>query len=453
MSFLPMIYKITLLFFILLCFNWLSAQNKDSIHRFSVKQCLEYGLEHQPNNINSRYEVDKASDLVREYRGLGLPQVNGFVNIQDYLELPTTLIPAQFFGGPAGDFVPLQFGTQFNTTAEVDASQIVFDGTYIVGLEAAQTYKELSRKSVTQTDIQTVSQVTKAYYTVLINNWKAQMLDADTRRLKALMDETEALYKSGFSEKTDWERVKVNYNNVNTQELSLDRLETLSFKLLKFQMGMPMADSLILTDNLTNISITPFADADTSFNPENRIEYVISQIQLRENELLLKKDKYAYLPGLSLYGSINRLAYGEKLDIFSSSQSWYPTAWVGLRLNVPIFSGLQKLYKIHEDKITILENENTVRMLKQSILLDVSSSFTNLENALADLKNQHENMELAQNLEHDTKIKYESGTGSNLEVIDAETSLTEAETNYYNALFNSLTAKVDYEQAKGVLYK
>ena len=179
----------------------IAQQKKDSIHHFSVQQSIAYALDHQGNIINAKYEVDKANAHVKEIIGIGLPQISGTGNIQDFLQIPTTLIPAQFFGGPAGTFEPVKFGTQYNTSGELDASQIIFDGSYIVGLEAVKTYRELAQRSLQQTDIQTVSAVTKAYYTILVNHWKLQMVDADVQRLKALMDQSQAMYEKGFAEK------------------------------------------------------------------------------------------------------------------------------------------------------------------------------------------------------------------------------------------------------------
>ncbi|MGP8214565.1 MAG: TolC family protein [Bacteroidia bacterium] len=448
-----MIYKRAhILLALLLPASLLAQQKKDSVNRFSIAQSVSYALEHQGNVINAKDEVDRANAKVNETIGIGLPQISGTVNIQDFLQIPTTLIPAQFFGGPPGTFEGIKFGTQYNSTGEIDASQLLFDGSYIVGLEASKTYRDLSKKSLVQTSIQTVSAVTKAYYTVLVNYWKLQMVDADVNRLKKLMDETESMYKTGFAEKMDWERIKVSYNNLKTQEKTMGKLVDLSYKLLKFQMGMPITDSLALTDSLKSVPLSPDLEKDTAFRPENRIEYSLAQTNLMADELMLKRDHFAYLPSLALYGSVNRQALGDQFEIFSSSQMWYPMAIVGFKMNIPIFDGLQKVYRSQEDKIGVMEGLNTLNTVRQSIYLDIANSTTNLNNALSDLRNQQENMDLAQNVEHDSKIKYEAGTGSNLEVVDAETALTESETNYYNALFNALVAEVDYEQAKGTLY-
>jgi outer membrane protein TolC len=276
------------------------------------------------------------------------------------------------------------------------------------------------------------------------------MVKADAARLKALLDETEAMYKNGVAEKLDWERIKVNYNNITTQIQNTQRLVRLSNKLLKFQMGMPQTDSLTLTDSLKSIPIVPDLESDSAFNPSNRIEYSMAQTQIRANQLMLQKDRYSNLPSLLLIGSVSEQTYGEKLEF---NGTWYPTGIVGLKVNLPLFSGFQRANRIQQDKIGLLESENNLNTIRQSIALDIANSATNFSNALSDLKNQQANMDLAQSVEHDSKIKYESGTGSYLEVVDAETSLTEAESEYYSALFSALVAKVDYEQAKGTLYK
>jgi outer membrane protein TolC len=443
----------TLLFFLLGVIPAYTQSRKDSIFVFSLKQSIDYALEHQGNMLIAKNEISKAGAKVREITGIGLPQISGFGDVRDYFELPTTLIPAQFFNGPPGEFIPLKFGTQYDVTGEIDASQLLFDGTYIVGLQAARTYRELSRKGLTQSTIQTVSAVSKAYYTVLVSYWKLNMAVADATRLKKLMDETEALYKSGFSEKLDWDRIKVNFNNANTLQASISRTITLSVKLLKYQMGMPLHDSLVLSDSLRSLAAIGVPENDSTFKPEDRIEYALATTQIKLNSQLVKKDRYAYLPSLSLYGTANELYAGENLDVTGTPSTWYPSVFAGLHLSIPIFDGLQKSNHIQEDKITWQESQIQLTMLRQSVSIDVANAHTNLDNALADFKNQKENMSLAESVEHDTKIKYEAGTGSNLEVVEAETTLMQSESDYYNALYNVMLAKIDYEQARGTLYK
>ena len=233
-------------FLLLLMIQGFAQQKADSIFHLSLQQSIQYALANQPNVRNAKYEVGKASARVKEITGQGLPQITGSINVLDYVQIPTTLIPAQFFGGPAGTFEPLQFGTQYSATGEIDASQIIFDGSYLVGLEAAKTYKDYSTQSLTFANIQAVEAVEKAYYLALVNNWKLQMSNADATRLKKLMDETQKMYQAGFTEKVDYERIQVNYNNAKTMENTMGKLLSLSYKMLKFQMGMPINDSITL---------------------------------------------------------------------------------------------------------------------------------------------------------------------------------------------------------------
>jgi outer membrane protein len=442
-----------LLFLLISTLQGFAQQKADSIFHLSLQQSIQYALSNQPNVKYAKYEVGKSDARVKEILGMGLPQITGSVNVLDYLQIPTTLIPAQFFGGPTGTYEPVQFGTKYSATGELDGSQLIFDGSYIVGVEATKTFKALSTQNLTLANIQAMAAVEKAYYLVLVNNWKLQMTTADANRLKKLMDETQKMNEAGFTEKVDYDRIKVNYNNIKTLETTMSKVLVISYKMLKFQMGMPIVDSIVLTDSLQSIPINPNLSADTSFRATNRIEYQIAQTNLWGSHLQLKKDRYGYLPNLLLIGSVNRVNQGESTNFFNGSQPWYPTAIIGLKMNIPIFDGLQKNYRIQQDKYLVQETELQMNTLKESISLEIANSSTNLENALEDLKNQQENMALAQSVEHDTKIKYEAGTGSNLEVVDAETALTEAETNYYNSLYNALTAKVDYEQAKGTLLK
>jgi len=224
-----------------------AQQAKDTTnYAFSLQQSIDYALQHQSSIINSQYDEQIADQKVKEIRGIGLPQINGDLDAKDFLEIPTQLIPGEFFGGPPGTFVGLKFGTKYNATGEIDASQIVFDGSYLVGLQAAKVYKELSTINTQRTKIDVAEAVTKAYYSVLVSQEQLKLITANIDRLESLQKETKVMFDNGFAEQIDLDRITVTYNNTLVEKEKTDRLIQLSYGLLKYQMGMNQNQQLSL---------------------------------------------------------------------------------------------------------------------------------------------------------------------------------------------------------------
>lgn len=418
---------------------------------FSLKEAISYSLENDLLLQNAVYDEQIARNKVKEITGIGLPQLNGSFDVKDFIELPTSLLPAEFFDGTAGDFIPVKFGTRYNTTASIDASQLLFDGNYILGLKATKVYLELARKNVSRTKIDKVVSITKAYYTVLLNEERLKLIDANVTRLKKLLDDTKVMYENGIIEKLDLDRIRILVNNISLEKDKVQRLLSLSYTLLKFQIGMDQSAKLSLTDKIQDVNLKENFVLKSDFDYSKRIEYSLLETQLNLARLGLKKNKFGYLPNVVLYGSLSTQAQRNEFNIFDTGKQWYPIGLLGFRIGIPIFDGLQKNYQIQQSKINILKVENDKKFLQQSINLEFSSSKISLENSIASLEAQHENVALAEEVYRIAKLKYEQGIGSNIEVLNAETSLKEAQTNYINALYEALISKVDFEKANGTL--
>jgi outer membrane protein len=436
------------------CASLIPAQSKDNTSAnasLSLKQAIDFAMKNQSSMQNAVLDKQIAEAKRKEIIGMGLPQITGSGDVKDFLELPTSLIPAEFFGGQPGTFIGLKFGTQYNATGELDASQLIFDGTFFLAVKASKTFMEISAKAADRTKIEVISAVSKAYYNVLITQDRLDLLDANLLRLKKLQDDTKALFDNGFVEKIDVDRVTVTYNNLMTDRDKTKRFADLSYNMLKYQMGMDLKATLTVTDKLSDISFTgTIADGD-KFDPTSRIEYSILQTQLKLNTLDLKRNRVGYLPSLAAYGSVSENAYRTSLNFLDEGKKWYPTSLVGIHLSVPIFAGGQKHYRVQQSLLTIMKTENDMKALSQGLNLEYQNARTSLINASNTLEIQKKNIELATEIYNVSKKKYEQGTGSNLEVMNAETSLKEAQTNYYGALYDALNAKVDFDKANGTL--
>ena len=432
---------------ICLCLGFsVRAQQSDTVAAFSLKQALDYAQNHQVSILNARIDEDIAKNTVKQTIGIGLPQLSGNANFQDFIVLPTSLLPGDFFGMP-GTQVPVQFGVKYQSLVGLDLNQLLFDGSYLVGLQASKTFRELSSKNLTRTRIETAVAVTKAYYSVLVSNEQLNLIDANLDRLRKSLSDTEALFKNGFVEKIDLDRLTVFKNNLETERENVIRLLALNVNLLKFQMGMTVNSRLTLTDSINNLQADQAAVARDSSAYRNRIEYSLLETQKKLNEFDLKRYKSQFLPSLSAFGNTSQSFQSNNFsELFSSN---FPSTIIGLRLSVPIISGGIKLSQVRNAKLVILKTQNDLVNLQNGINLEVEQAQTTYANSLKSLDNQKRNMDLAQEVLRVSKIKYEQGVGSSIEVTSAETSLKEAQNNYINSLYDLMINRVNVEKASG----
>ncbi|RZL36797.1 MAG: TolC family protein, partial [Pedobacter sp.] len=281
-------HKLYLLLFVLSLAFPAIAQQKDTTANFSLQEAIAYAQNHQVSILNAKIDEQIAINTVKKTIGIGLPQVSANASFQDFLKVPTSLLPGDFFGAP-GTFVPVKFGVKYNSAVGLEASQLLFDGSYLVGLKASRTYKELSVKNTGRSRIETTVAVTKAYYSVLVSNEQLALIDANLERLKKSLNDTEQMFKNGFVEKIDVDRLTVLNNNLTTERENVIRLLALNVNLLKFQMGMTVGSMLTLKDKISDVKIDQtqvLANGDV-FN--KRIEYSLLQTQKKLNELDVKR--------------------------------------------------------------------------------------------------------------------------------------------------------------------
>ena len=418
---------------------------------FSLQQSIDYAYKNSPNYLNAQSDVLMAKYKRKEVIGMAMPQVGVSVDMKNFLEIPTSLIPGEIFGAPPGTFIPVKFGTTFQATGTAQASLLVFSADYLIGLKATKEMIGLMNINVARTKTETVAQVSKAYYGVLVNKERIKLLEANVTKLEKLLNDTRAFNKQGFVEQIDVDRLEVAYNNLMTEKQKIERLISLSGNVLKFQMGYIGKEDLILTDSLT---VTDNSEIDASkIDITKRSEYQLLEGQQRLNTINIKRLKFGYLPSLIAYGSLGYSGMRNDLKFFTRQHDWFPTALIGATLSLNLFDGFQRHYKIQQAKLEFKKGENSMKNLQLAIELEGASSSINFNNAVSSLLIQKRNLELAQNIYNVSQKKYEQGVGSNLEVINAQASLKESQTNYFNAVYDMLVYKIDYLKATGSLVK
>lgn len=436
-----------------------SAQTSDTTSDFSARalslqQCIEFAMQNS-NKIKSAFlDVKIAEAKSREFIALGLPQVDGSAGFANNYKVPVSFIPAQFFDPNASGFAPVKFQPQYAAKAGIEVNQLIVDGSYFIGLRAAKVYKELATTDLTRNKIELSEAVTKAYYSALVSKEGLALIEKNLERLDSLLSETEKIYKNGFVEKLDVDRIRVTRNNLLVERQKSENMTALSIYVLKNTIGMDINEEVVLTDQLADIELSNESLPDDDFDYKNRIEYKNLLVQKRLTEYDVKNNTYAYLPSLSAFFNIGANSASDNLrDIGNFGDNWFGNGAFGLRLTVPIFDGLRKSNKIQQLKLNIQKIDYGFDELRRGVQLELKQTTLNYAAALRQAETRKQNLELAQEVARVAKIKYEQGVGSNLEVITAETDLREAQTNYYSALYDTLIAKVERERALGVLVK
>ena len=428
-----------------LCFQVSFGQAELSL---SLDQALDMALQKNTTMLNAALDIDYAETQVNEIKAQGLPQVNGSADFSHTFKIPTQIIPGDFVGQP-GTTIATQFGVPFNVNVGVGASQLLFDGTFFLGLKAASEFVNISKLSASASEIDIKEGVTKAYYMALISQQNIGQLNTSLANIKKLQSETEQLYKAGFAEKLDVDRLTLSVSNLEININKLQNQAKLAKQLLLNTIGVDVNQELTLTSKIPG---EPTSDSYAAvFNPDNRIEIKLIDQQQELNQLNLKRYKMGYFP--SLYGNFS---YGS--STFASDgkfgelgDDWYGNGRYAVSLNVPIFDGLYKKAKMDQAKIDIKKTENTKQQALLGMNLQVSQAKTNYLNALKTIELQKKSQDLAESIFNTTKIKFTEGIGSSFEMINAESELTQANTNYLNALYELNIARIDLNKALGIL--
>ncbi|QNL22539.1 TolC family protein [Hyphobacterium sp. CCMP332] len=421
---------------------------------YSLEQAIQYSLENSDNLKNSKLDVEAAKYEVGKIRSAGLPQVNASVGLNYNYSIRKSLLPASTFdpNAPQDLELELAFGTKYDGDANIALSQLLFDGSYFVGLQAAKMYKLYSEQELTQTKIDVIDAVTKSYYMVLINKVRYERLKGNEERLAQLLNETEALYKNGFAEKIDVSRIQVSYNNILAQSKQMKRLIELSEYMLKMQMGLNVEEPIELSDKIADLPKSlKEQKVETDFNYTNRIDYQLLNSGEQLQKLDIRNYKVQYYPNLYLNGvyghNTNAVDFSQYSDF---SNRWLRYGLVGVSLNVPIFDGLRKSYSIQKSKVELEKIENQRHMMENAIETEIKQKRDALANSIELMEVQKLNYDLAEEIYNTTDIKFQEGVGSNLELVDANNSLMDAEAIYFDALYNAVVAKTELEKALGL---
>jgi len=417
---------------------------------FTLKQCVEYANKNNGNIINANYDVAISEKKVNEQIGTMLPQIDASSSYTDNLKLSTTLLPGEMLGQP-GTKVPITMGTKHNVTGSVQLTQKIFDPTFGAALEASKISKQQSEQTLQKTNEQTAYNISGIYYQTLVIEKQKNSLRATLNASEKSLASTILKYQNGMAKKVDVDKIRVSYNNTKSQLQQYELSYKQSLNTLKFQMGMPVDSLVVLSDTVLNSQNQALEIQTDSFNIENRIDYKLQKIGLSAYETDRKRNVAGYLPSLSFNANYGYNAMRNTFDFTKSGGQWYPSSSIGLTLKVPIFDGLQRHARVSQSKLNIEKSKVTIHLTEQSIKVDISNYEMQYRNAIDNIHNEKDNLDLAESVYKNTQLEYQQGVSSPLDLVQAESSYRESQNNYYNKLLNLYIARIELEKAKGNL--
>jgi outer membrane protein len=418
----------------------LKAQEQSIELKLTLKEAQAYAIDHNKMVITSKMDVAASRIALKEMVTNALPQINASGNFNDNLKLMTTLIPAEFFGGAPGEFIPVKFGTQFNSGASAQASLLLFNAPVYIGIESSKLATKLSEESLTKSELDTKEAVAQAYYLILISEKSLMILDSNIANLKETLKSTRAMYQAGMAESTDIDQMVSNVTAVENARSSMQRTIELNYNLLRFQLGLSADSKLSLAETLDGIEseINVQNLITQVFDHKQNVNYKLIEGQEKMSSIMLKSEKASVLPTLSGFYMYGINGMGEEIG----SQSWFPNSIAGLQITVPIFASGQRYQRIRKAQVNLEKARTTKEMVTDQLLLQEKQLRYNLVNANQQYISQKDNIDVSKRVYASMENKFRQGMASSLELTQANTLYLQAENNYISSLMNLLNTKL-----------
>ena len=413
----------------------------------SLEEALAFGEQNNRTIQNANLEVQKAYKQKWSTIAIGLPQISANANYQNFIELPTSLIPAQFFGGNEGDFAEVQFGTPQTMDAGVTVQQLIFDGSYLVGLEASRVFLAISENILEKTQLEIRKNIVNTYSSVLLARENIQFLENNHKNLTNTLEELNQLFRNGFEEEESVEQLRLTLSGVETQLRYAKNLERITLNMLKLLIGFPTQSPLLLSDTLEKLTDASLFSLQISedISLSNNVDIKMAENNLLSETLLYKYERSKSLPRLSAFLNGNYTGNSETFSFTQSNQKWFGAALFGINLQVPIFSSLQRSANSQKAKIAVSQAEKSLTETQERITIEVQAAENEYQLAVENYFTSKENLALAKRIEGKNQTKYFEGVASSFELREAQLQLYSAQNNYIKAIQNVIQKKLALE--------
>lgn len=418
-------------------------------YQFSLEEAIQFAIKNGYAAKNASSDVAAAKKKVWETTTMGLPQINANIDYQNYLKQPVALIPAEFFGGNEGEFAELTFGTKQNLIGSTTLNQLIFDGSYLVGLQSAKTYLKISESAQIKTEMSIKVATINAYSNVLMAEESNRILTKNRDLLLKNFQQTKALLDNGLIESQQLEQLQITLSTINIQLNKTERMRDLAYKMLNFTLGINIESKLILTDNfetllLQNIQLDLFTNP---LNTENHIDYQIAFNNKRANELMVKLEKSRALPTISAFLNYKQTADNDQFKFFRTEQKWFESSLLGVSVNIPLFSSLKRSAQTQQAKIKLEKANRQLEEKSEELKLTHQKAVSDYQFSIDQYNTSKENLALAERIEHKETIKFLEGISTSFDLTNAQNQLYNSQQTYLQSIFDIITTKAALESA------
>lgn len=427
---------------ILLAAMALHAQGPVSL---SLRQALDMAAKQSYAVQASTLEAEKAEAKIKEITGMGLPQISGTGSMQNYLKVPKMVVP-DFFGGD--DVMVIEFALPWTITGAVQLQQLIFDGSYLVGLKAARELRTKSTKDLEQAALNARVQAAKAYLGVLAAEEGIRLIGESLPVLEKASNDAQAMVLQGMIESTDSDRLTVQLEEVRNQQRNLEQQARVARAYLNLVLGLPTGTPTTLTDALQPLLDDPAEAglAEAAFDVNQHVDQQVAQSMLRLGELDVRNKKAAYLPSLGGFFNYQQAYNYMEFDIGNGSW-WFPGSLWGLQLNVPIFSSGMRHQQVRQAKLSLEQANVNAKATEQRLLAEKEQQQAILRAAQDSYDTGRRNLALSRSIFDRTSIKFTEGMASSFELTQEHGNYLTMQQTYIQRIVDLLQARADMRKA------
>ena len=424
------------------------SQEAQKNYSFSLEQAIAHAITNNYSAINAGRDVEASKEKKWETTAAGLPQINAGLDYTNNFVLQKSVVPAEFFGGNPGEYAEVAFGTKHNMVAHANLSQLIFDGSYIVALQASKTYMKFYENAKQKTNIEIKEMVINSYGNVLLAEESIAILEKNKATLEKTLSDTEATFKNGLIEEESVEQLQITLTSINSTLNYNKRLVDVAYKMLKINLGMDISDTLKLTDSLDNLTVSnlDLAFSKNEFAILDNVNYQMALNFQEQRELELKLQKSKALPSLSANLNYGYTAFKDEFQFFTKNQNWFNYSNMGISLNVPIFSSLARSSRTQQAKIALDQAKTQLTETEQKLKLQYAAAKSDYEFSIEEYATAKSNLALSERIEKKQQIKFTEGLSSSFDFNDAQRQLYTSQQKYLQSMVDVINKKAALEK-------
>lgn len=425
----------------------LAQAQASKTYSFSLEEAITFALDSNYTAINARRDIAKAIKQKWETTATGLPQIDATVNYNNNLKQPVTLIPAEITGGDPGTFVPVVFGTKQNASAVATLNQLIFDGSYLVGLQAARAFLDFSENANEKTQLEVRKGVINAYGSVLLSEELIDIFEKNKAALEKNLFETRKIFENGLTEEESVEQLEITLLDIETQLSNAKRTAVIARQMFNVALGIPTESDVTFSDDLDKLAQQniQLEFMNRGLNMEQNVDYKIAYNLTEQRNLEMKLEKSRALPSLSAFVNYGTQANSDSFTFLDSDQLWFQSSVLGVKMNVPIFSSGQRSAKTQRARIALDQAETQLEETIQNIQLKLNTAKSDYQFAIENYENSKKNLSLSERIEGKNQVKFTEGLATSFDLRQAQTQLYTAQQQYFQSMLNLINSKAQLE--------